>query len=198
MSRLMTAHDAYKKRAAATARPRVAAPGVVSAQPVQKRQRLSGAEGTRCFQDDVPIAEQLDFLQGAVNGGGDTSSPAACADRPSGALMRSLSATRRAVTADSDSKKAAERAAEQRFIDSASAVPLVPPKQQRLSKAALKRQQLRGMDPTNRLLPSASAAAVGGNNGARPRVAAPKLAAGVASQQRSPQAGQKRAQPFDF
>ena len=168
--------------------------------PKQKRRRTSATGSTRIFEDDVPIAEQLDFLCDAVGRGGETN--ARNVDAAGGLLTRSLSTTRRAVTATSDSKKAAERAAEQRFINSAQSVPLVPPKQQRLSAAALKRQQLRTMDPTKisptRRLPSSASAvpAVGVSKSSRQHVAATKLSAGISKQQQS--VAQKKAKPFDF
>ncbi len=172
----------------------------VSKSPPQKRRRTSATGSTRIFEDDVPIAEQLDFLCDAVGRGGETN--ARNVDAAGGLLTRSLSTTRRAVTATSDSKKAAERAAEQRFINSAKSVPLVPPKQQRLSAAALKRQQLRTMDPTKisptRRLPSSASAvpAVGVSKSSRQHVAATKLSAGISKQQQS--VAQKKAKPFDF
>ena len=177
------------------------------------------------FDDDVPIAEQLDFLRDAVAGGGKSSSSgggrsgssssgsvASGGAADGGVLTRSLSATRRHVTSSSDTKRAAERAAEQRFIKSAASVPLVPPKQQRLSKGATKKQQLRSMDPaaTGRALanastskrssPNAEAAGRGGRGEAsgRRHVVAPKVTAALARQQeRVAAAPQKRAKAFD-
>lgn len=155
---------------AATAAARLPQASPPAERTAQKRQRVSAsARKTGGFDDDVPIAEQLDFLKKALEGA-SSGSPAAAAEG-GGLLTRSHSATRLEVDQSSALKRKAEQAAEARFVKGAA--PLVPPMQMRMSVAASKKQQLKSMDPSaaGRKPPAAAAhaAASGGGSAGKSR-----------------------------